>query len=416
MGVLLFDVDDKEVRKVDIRKHATLLKSSDQKNSDVSSGEMWVPQRVDFRELMGYINPYHLSAINVKARVSVGLGISGVPDASLIGNPYESFLDVIHQGAMDLEGCGNAYLEVARGGGGKVEELYWLPAGETEISKSRNLFRQTNTEGKTTIFRRYGVTLKGEEAKYADRHEVIHVKMPHNWSSYYGGPDWLGALRSILLSEAAYMFNADFFENHCIPSTIIYLSGKELQTKDDLTADQIEAKVKSEEEQVQDWLRNNFGKSGKRHRALVLTGGEVEGKLNFHSLQQPTKDGDFLKLIQQCRDDILSGHITPPRMVGVVVSGSLGGSGEAAGQLKIFRDLVIRPRQQIWESTLNRTLFKELGGKIKFTELDPEEYATTESQSPPIQQTQIETQKGIAPRDALILSLNKAMERFEEVA
>jgi len=51
----------------------------------------------------------------------------------------------------------------------------------------------------------------------------------------------------------------------------------------------------------------------------------------------------------------------------------LGGTGEVAGQLKIFQETLIKPEQRQLENIINRTILASFGNhkwKIKFNELD----------------------------------------------
>ena len=282
-------------------------KASAQVSAESMNGLTWVPQPISFEGLAGFHHPVHDSCLDIKTNMTVGLGLTegdGDQDADLPGNATgETFHDVLMQAGKDAKTTGNGYIEEVYGG----KEYYWLPAHTMEMSKDRRfpLYRQV-VGGKAQVFRAY------HNQRDRQLNRVIHVRYPSIWSTYYGGPSWLGGIRHLLLSESALRWNQAFFENHCIPRGILYVTGVELDKK-------IEHGV-NEGLTVRDllgrFLRDHYGNADNAHRVMLMSGMRLstgdDGKgagIRFERLTEPVKDGDFLKLMDYCDTRIA---ILPP--------------------------------------------------------------------------------------------------------
>lgn len=306
---------------------------------------------------------YHNRCLALKAFTTVGLGYkffktgTDVEDTSYVPpeNADETFASILLRSAMDFEETGNGYLEAVRNNANEIGELYWLSAEtiwkkETKERKHQG-FRQ-KIGVKSVNFSPFGVK-KGEE------NEVIHIRMPNTTSKHYGVPDWLGCLGDIILSNNATDYNIWFFANNATPGWSLIISGTKMTTE-------MEKKVK-------DFVATNYKGVENSHKLLFLCipQSKKEGaEVNWEQISGRMKEGEFLKLKNSSRDNTISGHGVPPRLVGVVVSGQLGGGGEAKEQLKIFRETMSNPRKLIFESELNRTIFKDTGVSIKLNELE----------------------------------------------
>ena len=78
----------------------------------------------------------------------------------------------------------------------------------------------------------------------------------------------------------------------------------------------------------------------------------------------------FEKLFDKKTLEIVSAHGVPPRIVGIITAGSLGGGGEYQAQLKSLKEVTIRPKQVLVEETFNDTIFRDTGDRIDFNEID----------------------------------------------
>jgi len=85
---------------------------------------------------------------------------------------------------------------------------------------------------------------------------------------------------------------------------------------------------------------------------------------------------DVQKLIETSslaffRDSVLTAHGAPPRLVGVITAGQLGSGREIEGQLRIFRETVLRPKRRRLERVVGEILKDvEPGVTIQFNQMD----------------------------------------------
>jgi len=320
----------------------------------------WIPQPVSFAKLKGYMNPFHGRCVRLKARMTAGLGFVEDPERGELALPKsargDSLKSQIQLAALDAEHTGNGYLEVITATGGAIATVTWLPAETVEISSDQEWYRHTASDPGSAARRvtYYQAWPKAGRPEPGKRY-CLHVYHDGTWSTWYGEPDWLGCLPEVMLFDSAMAYNRAMFDNNCIPSWIILLVGAKLSDEKPEDPNNAGHYLQSQREQFVDWLQQTYGGPQNAGKAMLLDGFEVTGgdKANvvFQKLQEGPKDGDFLKLLDTCRDHILSAHGVPPRLAGVVTSGSLGGSGELFGQLISFAE-DLKPRRETWDAAL----------------------------------------------------------------
>ena len=305
---------------------------------------------------------HHARAIKAKAECSVGLGFD-ILDAN--GEPAEfngianergeALSDVLTAVALDYEGCGNGYLEIVRGKGGSVVELYHAPAREMWVAR-RDLpfdFLQRASGGFNEA------TFKRFNPEERESNSIIHFKNPTHKSRHYGLPDWAGCVPDIELDYYAVCYNRKFFINSGVPDIAIVIEGGNI---DDDTMDAITS-----------FFRKNIKGIDNAHKTLIMPVDSADVRVRFEKLAIDSKnmDGSFEKLRQRCRDNIISAHGVPPRIAGIIQSGSLGSGGENEGQLQLFQQLTITPRQQMYQNKLKPVIESMgIGANIRFKQLE----------------------------------------------
>lgn len=291
-------------------------------------------------------SPEHGRAIHVKAQGCFGRGLSGA-DAEKLNMLFENgatdaFVDL----GIDLETYGNAFIQKIRTARGEIVELRRLPA--VTMSRTRTGFAQVimqpgETIGKVTKFR---------------KDDILHLRVPCPMGRHYAFPSWIGVHGMLELANAATRYNANFFKNGAMPEYAIITRGSQLNEK--------------QKSQARDFFQRDFRGVGNSHRTIYLhlTGDKAETDIDFKQLTSDVKDGDFLKLLDAARDRIPIAHGVPPRMLGIVTGGQLGGGGEISGQLFSFEHLTCQPSRSRTLSQC-RKLFEELGIRdIDFEPLD----------------------------------------------
>lgn len=346
--------------KVIYRLPQAVLKDSKQgKGADTGDRLPWP---IDFYELAQYTNrnPYHCSCLQVKANCNLGLGytVMGLSDAAEAQvedrlsavNPSQSLHDVLTKIALDYEIFGNAYLEVVRNKRGEVAELYHLPA----------LLAWIRPQGAGVLYE--NEVNRQEYPHYAvgsqDSHSVLHFANYSPIDRHYGLPDWLGCLPILNLDYYATSYNQKFFSNSAMPDMAVVVEGGALD--------------EAAEEAIVEFFQTNFKGLDNAHRTLFLPVGTPDVKVRFERLSTELRDGAFDRLLQLCRDRVISAHRVPPRLVGVSQPGSLGGTSEVFGQLSIFQDLVITPRQNYFAARLS-SVIQDMGypeAYLRFNTID----------------------------------------------
>lgn len=341
----------------------TLSKASIALQEEKAAGGL-IPHPYNLESVKDIHEPYHDRCLQLKAITTVGIGYEFLAAGSESpiemtppGNPDSTFDETLMKAAIDLESTGNLYLEPVRGGGGEIVELYWIPSDTVWLKERKEKvhggYRQIS--GLQSVdFVPFGKYIAGQKGD-KDIHELIHIRIPSAESRYYGVPDWIGAIGPVILSNNTTEYNARFFANNATPDWSLIISGAELD--------------KDVEQSIKDFIETNLKGVENSRKLLYLNIPDSEVTIKWDQISGKVNDGDFLKLRAAVRDDIVSGHSVPPRLVGIVVAGQLGGGGEAKEQLKIFRETFSNPRKRLLETALNSTLFADAPGRIKFNEM-----------------------------------------------
>jgi len=322
------------------------------------------------------INTYHYRAVKTKARDIAGLGWSLVPREGVDNpsqeekkrateflnncNPTKAFSEVCDMVMVDHEATGNGYFEVIRDTSGEfVVGLEHIPAHTMRVHQ--DMQRYVQARGKKKVwFKRFGFeqdvdkdsgetyplgTLDVEQRAT----EVLHLKNYTSRSDYYGVPDILPSLSAILGDRERQEYNISFFDNHAIPAYAVTVSGAELDEKT--------------EREIKKFFQQDVKKNN--HSTLVLTAKPAEGEydappveFNFQALSTEMKEASFRMFRQDNRDEILSAHGVPPYRAGVTVEGQLGGSS-ASESTEIYKQSVVKPKQEVLESRINRFILQE---------------------------------------------------------
>lgn len=336
------------------------------------------------------INTYHYRAVKVKARDIAGLGWDLVPRTD-IKNPSEEqkeraqkFLKNCHPNLtiteindkvmVDHEATGNGYFEIVRNKENEIIGLEHIPAHTVRVHQDMDRFVQTRGKDKVW-FKRFGIdkdvhVQTGEYHSYGSlendekANEIMQLKNYTSRSDYYGMPDIMPALSAVLGERERQEYNISFFDNHAIPAYAVTVTGADLD--------------KETENQIKKFFQQDVKKQN--HSTLVLTAKKGDNdydsepvEFNFEALSTDTKEASFTMFRQDNRDEILSAHGVPPYRAGVTVEGQLGGSS-ANESTEIYKQSVVKPKQEVLESRINRFILQEGLGvtdwKIKFKEID----------------------------------------------
>jgi len=175
-------------------------------------------------------------------------------------------------------------------------------------------------------------------------------------NAWYGTPDWLPAIRAIALALSASDFNYAFFANSAIPAWLMLIKGGTLSAQ--VAADFVR------------FFQQNFQGAAEAHRMLKVEHENKDVEIELHRITAKIEEMSFEKLGERTRDEIISANGVPPRVMGISTPGRLGGGSDVKDELKLFKEITIRPKQKLLEDRINNTILLESGDRIKFNEID----------------------------------------------
>lgn len=158
---------------------------------------------------------------------------------------------------------------------------------------------------------------------------VFHLWEPDLVQELYGIPEYLSALQSGLLNEAATIFRRRYYINGSHAGYILYINDEKFDAVD---SDALEEAV------LQSKGPGNF-----RNVYLHIPGGKEKGVQVIPVGEAAAKD-EFLGIKNTTRDDILAAHRVPPVLLGVVPQNT-GGFGDVAKAADVFHFAEIEPLQ-----------------------------------------------------------------------
>lgn len=347
---------------------AEIEKESKQQKKIYVEGEQPVPFNYSTLAELYTMNTWHQRCIDVKAILTAGLGWEIIKIKDDNNEEYErlqkfledhsryagqTLVETLIDFQKNYEIYGNAYLEVVRNNAGEIVEIYNMNAKNTRIAIEKGVkYAVQRDMSKTVKFAPFGARKRGEN-------EYIHLKNTNPISDIYGIPEYVGAISAIVLDKSAVEFNIRRFDNNAIPDLAIIVTGGEL-TKESIDS-------------IKDFWRANFKGLENVGKTLILEIQDPQGKIQVEKLFTELRDASFRYLRNDNRDEIISAHGVPPRLVGIVTPGALGGVGEAREQLRILEETILQPRRRRLEFIFNNMILKDLNivnYGIRFNKID----------------------------------------------
>lgn len=180
---------------------------------------------------------------------------------------------------------------------------------------------------------------------------VCQVLQPDVNQEIYGVPEYLSALQSALLNEAATLFRRRYYLNGSHAGYILYATG-EIDQND---TDALKAALKA-----------SRGPGNFRNLFVHAPNGK-EGSLKILPIAEVGAKDEFLGIKNATRDDVLAAHRVPPQLLGIVPAQGSSGFGNPLQAVDMFFDLEIAPLQ------VRLLQINELTGRevIRFRERKP---------------------------------------------
>lgn len=256
-------------------------------------------------------------------------------------NPSEDIRQILRGVVTDLLVFGDAYLEVVWLAGYPVA-LYSLDCP--------SMMPLADDHGVVTGY--VQLTELGQRATF-EPHEVIHIALDSPRSGVFG----VSPTQALMLPITSWLFTAATVKE-------IFRKGNPPNLHADFPAGMRTADV---ERWVAQYAVRNIGPRNIGRPVVTIGGASV------NELQQG-KISEYLAALDQRRDEIVAGYGVPPRKVGVMEPGSLGGAGVEEGQDRTFHINTCQPLAETVLEKINYALLRRgfgvTGWRLRFDEVD----------------------------------------------
>jgi|GEM_PF-1195811 len=265
------------------------------------------------------------------------------------GDRDETFEDTLERSVIDWGVIGWWGWETSRGNKNEINGIWHVPARTIRVHESHDKYCQIRNNDKMW-FKRFGLkedfnSEDGKPLKESDSekkaNEMIFYRNYYSGSDYYGAPNILPSVGSVLGLIAVRDYNLAFFENYGVPAAIVYLTGKW---------------SKDAGKQISDFLDVEIKRTENAHKTIVMHSPEG-GTMEWIPLdmKQTQKEGSFEWYKNSLSEEVLVSYKMPPYRIGIAKEGSLGGS-TAPESTKIYISSVVKPL----EKTINRLVTNKI--------------------------------------------------------
>jgi PBSX family phage portal protein len=273
-------------------------------------------------------------------------------------NDDDSFTKTMEKVYTDLEATGNGFIEVGRTVNGDIGYIGHIPSTTIRIRRLHDGFMQIIGQ-KVVYFRNFGATNANPVTADPRPNEIIHIKEYSPLNTYYGIPDIVAAIPSLLGDQLASQYNIDYFENKAVPRYVVTLKGAKLSNE--------------AEDKMFRFLQTGLKAQSHRTLYIPLPGDTDQNKVEFkmEPIENGIQDGSFKEYRKQNRDDILVAHQVPISKLGGTDSAAIAAS---IAQDRTFKEQVSRPAQ----GHLNKVISKIIKEKTDILELKFNELTLTD--------------------------------------
>ena len=273
-------------------------------------------------------------------------------------NDDDSFTKTMEKVYTDIESTGNGYIEVGRTVNGEIGYIGHIPSATIRIRRLLDGYMQIIGQ-KVVYFRNFGAKNTNPVTADPRPNEIIHIKEYSPLNTYYGLPDIVAALPSLVGDQLASQYNIDYFENKAVPRYVVTLKGAKLSNE--------------AEDKMFRFLQTGLKAQSHRTLYIPLPGDTDQNKVEFkmEPIENGIQDGSFKEYRKQNRDDILVSHQVPISKLGGTDSAAIAAS---IAQDRTFKEQVSRPAQ----GHLNKVISKIIKEKTDILELRFNELTLTD--------------------------------------
>ena len=269
-------------------------------------------------------------------------------------NDDDSFTKTMEKVYTDLQATGNGFIEIGRTVTGDIGYVGHIPATTIRVRRLRDGYIQIIAQ-RVVYFRNFGAKNGNPIGTDPRPNEIIHLKEYSPLNTFYGIPDIIAAMPSLIGDQLASQYNIDYFENKAVPRYVVTLKGAKLSNE--------------AEDKMFRFLQTGLKAQSHRTLYIPLPGDTDNNKVEFkmEPIENGIQDGSFKEYRKQNRDDILIAHQVPISKLGGADS---GGTAAALSQDRTFKEQVSRPAQRHLEKIVNKIIKEKTDVlELKFNEL-----------------------------------------------
>jgi PBSX family phage portal protein len=292
------------------------------------------------------------------------------PQGTVAGSPTEVF----ELARRDWHGIGWAAIELIYGDDNTLQGLAHVPAVEVRVKKAETQNGLTvrghgyvQEDGGNDVYYGEAGDRVADDPTYVDRdsgetsdsidgvdevaNELLFIPNPSPLTKYYGIPDWVAEIQTMVADQEARRFNREFFEYDAMPQYAVLVEGGTL--------------TESSRADVRDLVKNLQQKEGRRVAVLEAQdladhGIDTEGSptITIEPLsQQGDEDMSFVEYRKLNEHDVAKVHEVPPQLIGRLESSNRSNSKEA---VRDFIKTVIQPAQERFAERLYRVIHQQV--------------------------------------------------------
>lgn len=269
-------------------------------------------------------------------------------------NDDDSFIKTMEKVYTDVQATGNGFIEIGRTVNGDIGYVGHIPSTTMRVRRLKDGYVQIIGQ-KLVYFRNFGAENPNPLTADPRPNEIIHIKEYSPLNTYYGVPDIIAALPSLIGDQLASQYNIDYFENKAVPRYVITLKGAKLSP--------------DAEDKMFRFLQTGLKAQSHRTLYIPLPGDGDHNKVEFkmEPIENGIQEGSFREYRKQNRDDILVAHQVPISKLGGADSSQLAA---ALAQDRNFKEQVSRPEQNHLEKVVNKIIKEKTDIVVlKFKEL-----------------------------------------------
>ena len=269
-------------------------------------------------------------------------------------NDDDSFTTTMEKIYTDLQATGNGFLEVGRKVNGEIGYVGHIPATTVRVRRLKDGYLQI-IGNKVVYFRNFGAKNPNPVTADSRPNEIIHLKQYSPLNTFYGIPDILAAMPSLVGDQLAAQYNIDYFENKAVPRYVITVKGAKLSS--------------DAEDKMFRFLQTGLKAQSHRTLYIPLPADTENNKVEFkmEPIENGIQEGSFKEYRKQNRDDILIAHQVPISKLGGSDSASIAA---ALAQDRTFKEQVSRPAQRYLEKMVNKLVREKTDVlELRFNEL-----------------------------------------------